>query len=169
MILQIEIRRGKAADAKLITDLIREMVIEMALHGGHAVNHSPAVWSSMEAIVRDNCACQEYLYLIASQESPVPMTVGMAAAHIEPLENIFAAKNRLHLSTVYTITNARRQGVARQLIQNILEWGQRMNAEEADLNVLAANPARQLYEKLGFEPREISLVKKLRSDPINGI
>ncbi len=36
-----------------------------------------------------------------------------------------------------------------------------MNAEEADLNVLVANPSRRLSEDLGFQLYEISLVKKL--------
>jgi GNAT superfamily N-acetyltransferase len=98
----------------------------------------------------------------------VQTTVGIAAAHIEPLENIFAAKTRLHLSAVYTVPRARCQGIARQLIQKVLEWGQRMNAAEADLNVLVANPARRLYEHLGFQPQEISMVKKLSSDQIAG-
>jgi len=136
----------------------------MTLYGGHAVNNSPEIWSSMAKLVRANCARQEFLYLIASDESPARTTVGMLAAYIEPLENLFAAKTRLHLSAVYTIPAARRQGIARQLIQRALEWGQRVNATEADLNVLVANPARQIYEHLGFRPHEISMVKKLGSD-----
>lgn len=53
------------------------------------------------------------------------------------------------------------QGVARQLTQKTLDWGKRMNAEEADLNVLVANPSCRLYEHLGFQQYEISMVKKL--------
>ena len=162
--LKIEIRQGTEKDATLITGLIKNMVDEMAQYGGHAVNHSQEIWSSMEALVKANIACKEYLYLIASQELPVSTTIGLAAANIELLENIFVAKMRLHLSAIYTVPNMRRQGVARQLIQNVLEWGQHMNAVEADLNVLVPNPARRLYENLGFEPHEISLVKKLSSD-----
>jgi ribosomal protein S18 acetylase RimI-like enzyme len=87
--------------------------------------------------------------------------VGKAVANINPLEKIFIEKTRLHLSAIYTVPDARRQGVARQLIQKVLEWGKQMNAEEADLNVLAANPAWNLYKKLGFDLHEVSLVKKL--------
>ncbi len=161
---QINIRHGTAEDAVLITDLVKSMVTEMMLYGGHVVNDSPEIWSSMAELVRANCARQGFLYLIASDELLAQATVGMVAAYTEPLENLFAAKTRLHLSAVYTIPNARRQGIARQLIQRALEWGQRMNATEADLNVLVANPACQLYEQLGFRPREISMVKKLSGD-----
>jgi GNAT superfamily N-acetyltransferase len=166
--LQIHIRRGTVEDALLITDLIKSMVTEMALYGGHAVNDSPEVWSSMADLVKANVARQEYIYLLATHGAPTHTTVGMAAANIEPLDGIFAAKTRLHFSAIYTVPSARRQGVARQLIQEALEWGQCMNAAEADLNVLVANPARQLYEHLGFQPHRISMVKKLSSDQTAG-
>ena len=94
--------------------------------------------------------------------------VGMAAAGIEPLDRVFAEKTRLHISAIYTVPGARRQGVATQLIEKVLEWGQSRDAVEVDLNVLAANPARRLYEHLGFETHEISMVKKLSRDEIVG-
>ena len=159
--LQIDIRHGTAEDAKLITDLIRSMVAEMALYGGHTVNDSPEIWSSMAELVKTNSIRKDYIYLIASYRSLVQTTVGFAAANLESADNIFAAKKRLHISAVYTDPNVRRQGIARQLIQKALDCGRRMNAEEADLNVLVANPSRRLYEHLGFQPHEISMVKKL--------
>jgi hypothetical protein len=39
-----------------------------------------------------------------------------------------------------------------------------MDAGEADLNVLVANPARRLYEHLGFQIHEMSMVKTLGHD-----
>jgi GNAT superfamily N-acetyltransferase len=117
---QIDIRHGTAEDSKLITDLIRCMVTEMALS-----------------------------------------TVGFAAANLGSLDTIFAAKKRLHISAVYTEPNVRRQGIARQLIQKALDWGRHMNAEEADLNMLVASPSRRLYEHLGFQEHEISMVMNL--------
>jgi len=100
--LQIDIRHATAEDAKLITDLIRCMVTEMALSGGHAVNDSPEVWSSMAEIVKANSIRKDYIYLIARSRSPVLTTVGFAAANLESLDNIFTAKQRLHISAVYT-------------------------------------------------------------------
>jgi ribosomal protein S18 acetylase RimI-like enzyme len=137
------------------------MVTEVALYGGHTVNDSPEVWSSMAELVKANSDHTDYVCLIASFRSPVQTTVGFAAANLESLDNIFGAKKRLHISAVYTDPNVRRQGIARQLILKALDWGRRMNAEEADLNVLVANPFRQLYEHLGFQQHEISMVMKL--------
>jgi len=166
--LQIDIRHGTAEDAVLIADLIRDMVVEMALYGGHTVNTSLKIWSSVAEIVKVNSARPEYIYLIASQRSPVQTIIGLAAANIEPLDSIFAVNTRLHFSAIYTVPSARRQGVAQEMIHKALEWGQYMNAVEADLNVLVANPARQLYKQLGFQPHEISMVMGLSSDQIAG-
>ena len=113
-----------------------------------------------------NSARHEHTYLIASDGSQAQTTIGIIAANIEPLGDVFLAKTRLHISAIYTIPSARRQGVARQLIQEVIKWGQQLNAEEVDLNVLVANPARRLYEQLGFQPHEISMVKKLSNDQI---
>ncbi len=166
--LQIDIRHGTAEDAVLIADLIRDMVVEMALFGGHAVNTSPEIWATVAELVKANSARSEYIYLIASQRSAVQTIIGLAAANIEPVDSIFVVKTCLHLGAVYTVPAARRHGVARQLIHEALKWGQQMNAVEADLNVLAANPARRLYKQLGFQPHEISMVMGLSSDQIVG-
>ena len=160
----IEIREGTIEEAALITDMIKQMVDEMAQHGGYPVNNSLETWSSVEAIVRANITREDTIYLIASQVLPVPATVGMAAASIEVLDNIFLAQKRMHISAVYTIPSMRRRGIARELIEKAFEWGRRMNAIEAELNVLVANPARRFYKDLGFEPHQISMVKKLCSD-----
>lgn len=167
--LPIDIRQGTAKDATLISNLIKDMVGEMALYGGHAINHSPNIWYQVAERVKVNSTRREYLYLIASHGAPPQTTVGLLAANIEPLEAIFTATSRLHLSAIYTVPNARQQGVAGQLIQTALEWGRQMNTTEADLNVLVGNPARRLYERLGFQPHEISMVKKLSNNPIADI
>jgi GNAT superfamily N-acetyltransferase len=163
---EIEIRHGTAKDATLITDLIKKMVVEMENYGGHLVNTSPEVWSLMESNVRVNSACPEYIYLIAERPLRKPEVVGMTAANLEPLEDIFLHKKRLHISAVYTVPNARHHGVARQLLQHLLKWGQQMNVREIDLNVLVANPARQLYEQFGFKPWEVSMIRNLENDQV---
>jgi hypothetical protein len=50
----INIRYGTTKDAALIAELIENMVSEMAQYGGHAVNHSPEVWSLMAESVGAN-------------------------------------------------------------------------------------------------------------------
>jgi len=115
----------------------------------------------MAELVKANSSLKDYIYFISSFRSPEQNNVGFAAANLESLDNIFLAKKRLHLSAVYTNRNVRHQCIARQLMHKALYWGRRMNAREADLNMLVANPSRRLFEHLGFQPHEISMVKKL--------
>ena len=159
--LEIEIQRGKVEDANRITDLIKNMVFEMENYGGYSVKRSPKFWDSIESEIRANSARQDYIYLLAIQASISPSPVGMVAGNIEPLENIYIPHKRLHLSAIYTVPHARRKGVAKQLLEYLLHWGQQMNVNEVDLNVLIDNPARYLYEQFGFKPHEISMTKKL--------
>ena len=159
--LELEFQRGKAENASLITDLIKNMVVEMENYGGYSVNHSPNVWESIESDVRANSARQEYIYLLAIHTSFSPTVVGMAAGNIESLENIFISNKRLHIGAIYTVPHVRRQGVAKQLLEYLMKWGQQMNISEVHLNVLADNPARHLYKQFGFDPHEISMTRKL--------
>jgi GNAT superfamily N-acetyltransferase len=162
--LEIEIHHGKAEDANLIADLIKKMVVEMENYGGDSVNTAPDVWDSMELDIRAKSTRQDYIYLLAIHPSSTPTVVGMAAANIESLEDIFVSRKRLHIGAIYTVPHARSQGVAKQLLAYLLKWGQQMSVHEVDLNVLVANPARYLYEQCGFEPHEISMTRKLQRD-----
>lgn len=157
----IKIRTATAEDTNLITQLIKNMVIEMENYGGYSVNRSQDVWESMELEIRENFTRPESIYLVAIDSSINSTVIGMAAGNLEQLENIFNPRKRLHISAIYTVPHMRGHGVARKLLEYLLDWGEQMNASEVDLNVLIANPARFLYEKFGFESQEISMIKKI--------
>jgi len=65
------------------------------------------------------------------------------------------------VSAVHVTPAARRQGIGRLLVEGALEWGQYRGCEKAELNVLVVNPARKLYEAMGFEPSELVMIKGL--------
>ena len=161
--LEIEVRRGTADDASRIADRIKEMLLEMENYRGYPLNPSPQVWAALEKEVRANCSRQDYIYLLAALPHHPAKVIGIAAAYVEPLEDLFIPWKRLHVSAIYTDPNVRRSGVAARLLHHLIDFGQQMGAEEVDLNVLVENPALHLYEQLGFKPREISMVRSLRN------
>lgn len=58
----------------------------------------------------------------------------------------------LFLGEIATRATARRRGVARRLVESLLEWGAASGATRAMLQVVCTNgPALALYRKLGFE------------------
>jgi GNAT superfamily N-acetyltransferase len=83
------------------------------------------------------------------------------AARIVGLTEAFAPKKTLHISAVYVVPAHRRHGMARRLLEAALDWGRQAGCVEADLNTLVHNPARALYERLGFTAFELKMVRRL--------
>jgi ribosomal protein S18 acetylase RimI-like enzyme len=159
--VETAIRPATEYDLAVIVDFIRLMAEEMAGNGGYPVDRSPDAWSEFTEqlgahIGRYGCGC-----FLAEQVEPEPRPVGAAVGYIVPLEQIFVARKRLHISAVYVIPEARGQGLGRGLIETCLNWGRNQGALEAELNVLVDNPARHLYEELGFRPHGINMVRPL--------
>jgi len=60
--------------------------------------------------------------------------------------------DEMHVNNVAVRTEFRRQGLAAQLLQTVLEYGRRAGARMAFLEVRAGNKAAQeLYKRCGFE------------------
>jgi ribosomal protein S18 acetylase RimI-like enzyme len=87
--------------------------------------------------------------------------IGVAGAELRTLGGAFAPKKTLHISVVYVAPGFRRRGIGGKLIATILDWGRSGKSEQCDLNVLKANPAKSLYENLGFSIVEIKMVRSL--------
>jgi GNAT superfamily N-acetyltransferase len=87
--------------------------------------------------------------------------IGIAGAELRTLGAALAPKRTLHISVVYVLPSLRRSGIGSKLIARILDWGRTVGIEQCDLNVLSRNPARSLYEKLGFSVVEVKMVGSL--------
>jgi len=72
---------------------------------------------------------------------------------------VFEPKQILHIHAVYLLEAHRRKGIGQALLEAILDWGQKSDCVEAELNTLVRNPARSLYEKLGFSEFEIKMIR----------
>jgi GNAT superfamily N-acetyltransferase len=62
---------------------------------------------------------------------------------------------------VYVVPEHRRRGIGRALLNAALEWGRGEGCDEAELDVLVANPARALYEGAGFRDFEMKMTLDL--------
>ncbi len=154
------IRTGTVHDRGQILHFIRSMLDEMAVHGGREVADSRTVWSDFEARLAGDIKAGNYLFLLA-EEPQGNMTVGLLAAYLTRPEPIFVQSPGLHISAVYVAPSARRQGLASEMLRRALEWGKQKGVVEAQLHVLAHNPAQNLYARFGFEPFEHTLLLKL--------
>jgi len=157
----IVIRDASADDAPFISQMIRRMTEDMASYGGHAPATENTAWQKIEAVVADELKGGINKYLIAESASGDPL--GVTNAELITMGGAFAPKKTIHIHVVYVLPPFRRSGVASALLSQILDWGRAVGAEQCTLNVLANNPARSLYDKIGFSEFELKLVRPMQS------
>jgi GNAT superfamily N-acetyltransferase/predicted nucleotidyltransferase len=158
---EISIRSATAADARIVTQFLRNMVRELASMGDHPVSENREQWSHMVSEIQDNLGKTDSIHLLAETTSLAPMPVGWAYARIVDREPIYEPARVLHISAVYVSEPHRRTGIGRTLLKALLEWGQGSDCVEAELNVLVGNPARSLYDKFGFSASRIKMARTL--------
>jgi GNAT superfamily N-acetyltransferase len=77
------------------------------------------------------------------------------------LEGILAARRIIHISVVYVLPSFRRAGVGSKLMSRTLDWGRSVGGDYFDLNIVVGNPARSLYQKLGFSDAAINMTRPI--------
>jgi RimJ/RimL family protein N-acetyltransferase len=160
-IQNVSLRKATAGDAPVITHFLRSMVNEMALLGGHPVSQDEATWENVERVTRAQIDEQDHHYLLAETIEPGPRAVGVAEAGVVDLHPVFEPRRVLHIHALYVGDSHRRRGIGQELLEAILDWGRSRGCAEAELNTLVVNPARSLYEKLGFRAFEIEMRRQL--------
>jgi GNAT superfamily N-acetyltransferase len=76
-------------------------------------------------------------------------------------EAVFEPARILHIHALYVDPDHRRRGIGRALLQTAFEWGRTAGCTATELNVLVSNPARTLYEGLGFRAFQTEMVRDL--------
>lgn len=68
------------------------------------------------------------------------------------LVSVFSEEvGQAHLVSMWVSPEARREGIGRALVDVVIDWARRNNAETVELWVTETNdPARRLYERCGF-------------------
>jgi GNAT superfamily N-acetyltransferase len=145
---KIAVRDARYDEAGFIVQMIRQMVTDMASYGGYAPAPEDETWEKLSIALTTELQGENSKYVIAEAENGD--LIGIAGAELRTLGAAFAPKRTLHISVVYVLPSLRRSGIGSKLIARILDWGRTVGIEQCDLNVLSRNPARSLYEKLGF-------------------
>jgi ribosomal protein S18 acetylase RimI-like enzyme len=160
---EFELRNAGPDDVVPVVAMIRRMVADMASHGGHAPADDGTSWEKVTAGIAEDLASPRRKFIVA--QSGAGERLGVAGGNLVTLGGAFAPKEMLHISVVYVAPQFRRAGIARMLVTALLDWGRASGAVECDLHVLNRNPARELYEQLGFATAELKMTKPLRAAP----
>jgi len=153
----MELRKATRQDVEYVVDCVLAMLREMASHGGDPLGQEQRIRSALEVRFIDSLDEEDHVFLIAApQREPAP-PAGLIEASIVGREEFFEPKSVLHVHSLYVQPSYRGQGLGGKLLQAGLEWGRRKGCLEAELHVLVGNPARKLYENLGFETVELRM------------
>jgi ribosomal protein S18 acetylase RimI-like enzyme len=152
------IRDARPDEAAFAAEMTRKMVVEIERYGGRPAARSEPAWAKIAEQIAADLQQETAKYLVAVNVSG--QRIGYAAARIVTSEGAFEPKRTVHMSVVYVVPASRQTGVARRLVAKVLEWGQATGAEYCSLNVLANNPARSLYQSLGFLDTDIQMTRR---------
>jgi GNAT superfamily N-acetyltransferase len=158
--IEVYIREATARDTNFVVACQRAMLQDMASYGGHGLNDDAWIAERLRADLRESLDKEDSVILLAALHGEEDDPLGMVEAYTVHPYDIFEPKLVLHIRSVYVEPGNRGEGVGRGLLEAVLEWGKRKGCVEAELNTLVGNPARRLYERMGFE--EFQMEMRLR-------
>ena len=138
----VEIRIATNDDIELLMSSRLEML--------KVVNNLPADYEYSEEIVResrDYFLNGDHITVLAVDDGEVIGCASMSFMWIMPTFSHPTGK-RAHLMNVYTRSEYRRQGIARKMVQMLIDETWKRGATEISLD--ATTMGRPLYESLGF-------------------
>lgn len=138
-----------------------EQAVDIRLTMLREVERLPAGHVFPEDFVRRTaaCFCSDFqtTRLVMDGDRPVACATLCYYETIPTLSH--PTGHRAHMMNVYTVPEARRQGIARQLLTGLIEEARSRGVTEILLD--ATDAGRPLYESLGFEPNDEGMTVQL--------
>jgi GNAT superfamily N-acetyltransferase len=153
----MKIREASIRDIDSVVKLITAMLQDMASYGGHVLKEGVELSLQLRAHFTDVSRKENHIFLLAVQQGTKDGPIGVVEASLVNLDEVFQPKSVLHIHSMYVKPSYREEGIGRRLLEAALEWGKWKGCTEAELNVLARNPARKLYEEAGFMVFELEM------------
>jgi GNAT superfamily N-acetyltransferase len=141
------IRSGKVEDAKVIARQRAAMFRDM---GSVSAEESELLREASEPWLSSHLADRTYLGWLVEHGGEVVAGGGIFIGELGPVPGCYRMGRRGHIANLYTESAHRRRGLARRLMQTMLNWCESNGIDHVTL--AASDEGRPLYESLGFEP-----------------
>jgi ribosomal protein S18 acetylase RimI-like enzyme len=160
-VFNFQLRLATAHDFATIIRFVQAMLSEMYALSRRELSDQSVAWLDFESRVLQalstnvsgQCSypCSaDHLLEIAELIGGEALPIGLIEANILHPTPIFRPEQTLHIHAVYVLPHYRRRGAGTALLRATLDWGQQQQCLRAQLSVLPHNPARRLYQELGF-------------------
>ena len=170
-----QLRHATQHDFATIIGFVHAMLSEMYALGGRELSDHTEAWLDFESRILQSlggdedgahptypCAA-DHLLEIAETAGGEAVPIGLIDASILHPTPIFRPVRTLHIHALYVLPAYRRRGVGTALLRAALKWGQQRHCRLAQLSVLPHNPARRLYQALGFSIFGLEMRKEMTS------
>ncbi len=155
------IRQPTRRDANAVVELLAEMLQDMDSYSDLELNEVDQVRAQILERFRGSLEKDDHAFLVAPMAEEGDELVGIVEASVVSPPAVFRPRPLIHIHSLYVQPRWRRQGIGRSLLEEALEWGRARGCAEADLSVLASNPARQVYERLGLQVFELEMRRQV--------
>jgi GNAT superfamily N-acetyltransferase len=153
----VKLREATVQDIDAVVDLVTAMLHEMASYGGHVLDEEARVRSLLRTRFTDSLETENHVYVVAPVEGEEERLAGVVEASVVSPHEVFRPKWLVHVHSLYVQPRHRGEGIGRRLLEEALDWGRGRGCAEAELNVLARNPACKLYQSVGFEVSQLEM------------
>jgi ribosomal protein S18 acetylase RimI-like enzyme len=170
-----QIRPATPHDFPIVIHFVHAMLSEMYALSNHALSaaHTEA-WLDFESRIlqtlnraengKQSCPCAaDHLLEIAETMNGDTSPVGLIEASSLRPAPIFRPVQTLYIHALYVLPHYRQRGIGTALLRAAIAWGQQRGCGLAQLSVLPHNPARRLYQELGFTVHGLEMRKEMTS------
>jgi ribosomal protein S18 acetylase RimI-like enzyme len=173
-VFDFQIRHATQHDFTTIIRFVHAMLSEMYLLSKRELSDHTEAWLDFESRILQALSCDEngnhvypcaadHLLEIAEAIGDEVLSIGLIEASILHPVPIFRTEQTLQIHAVYVLPHYRRRGVGTALLRTAIDWGQQQHCLCARLSVLPHNPARRLYQELGFMVYGLEMRKEMAS------
>ncbi len=142
----ISIRKATISDVPSLVNLRRLMFESMGHDDPKLLNAGD---QAAESFFKEFIPTKDYLGWVAeNSHGEIVSNIGVVVDQHPPGPNNLSGRIA-YLMNLCTLSTYRRQGIARRLLEETLEWVKQMNITRVSLH--ATEMGRELYEQLGFK------------------
>lgn len=177
-VIDFQLRRATQQDFATIIRFVQAMLSEMEVLSSCELADRSEAWLDFERRVlqtlgRDEngnpiypCAVDHLLEIAEKLGNTLPdneSPIGLIEASLRHPLLPFRPVQTLYIHALYVLPLCRCQGVGTALLCSALNWGRQYHCLQAELCALPHNPARRLYQELGFKASGLEMRKEMTS------